>query len=267
MTKKSLFITIFLLIIFLASRIFFSSPGFLEKASSYILYPFLNLSSSISKPIKKIIKKKKSYAELIEDYQWLRKKYEKLLQETVKLKSLLKYAEKSTELREFKNRYNLNNAILSKILIKNITPDEHSFMLNRGSRNGVQKNMVAIYKFQLLGRVQQVFPTYCKVVLITDRHSKVAAHTNTGDSRGIVEGGNVINRCKLRYISHLKSIHNGDLVLSSGQGLIFPEGFCLGEIISVKTNDLCHNVELKPLVDFKSIEMCHLTSLSKMNLF
>jgi rod shape-determining protein MreC len=180
---------------------------------------------------------------------------------------MLHYDQKSKELQEFEARYELKNAILSKILIKNLSPEEHSIIINRGSRDGIEKNMAAIYKFQLLGRVQEVFSTHSKVILISDSHSNVSAYTNTSNARGIVKGTNTINKCQLHYISHLKAVHNGDLILSSGQGLIFPEGFCLGKIINIKTHDICHHVEVEPLVDFSAIEMCHVTNQSKMNLF
>ena len=127
--------------------------------------------------------------------------------------------------------------------------------------------MVAIYKFQLLGRVCEVFPWYSKISLITDSQSKVSAYINSNNACGIVEGTNFFNKCYLRYISHLAKIKNNDFVFSNGEGLIFPEGFCLGKIVHFKTKDVCHDIEIEPLVDFSSLEMCHLTNQSKMNLF
>lgn len=193
--------------------------------------------------------------------------HEELLQEVVELKALYTYINKSEELRNFKNRYKLKNAILSKVLIKTLTENENTIIVNKGSRHGIKKDMVAIYKFQLVGRVSQVFPSYSKIILITDKRNKVAAYTNENDSRGIVEGTNTPHKCQLSYISHLKQIKNGDYVLSSGQGLLFPEGFCLGKIINIQTQDLCHTVELEPLINLKNLEMCHLTNQNKMDLF
>lgn len=256
-----------LLAIFIANRLFFSTPNILERVSSYITYPVLQISSTITNPIKNFFEKRLSHNELHARYDVLEKNNEELLAENIKLKATLHYAKKSAEIREFVSRYNLENTILAKILIKNISPNEHTIVINRGTRDGVEKNMVAIYKFQLVGRVKEVLPTYSKITLITDRRSKISSHTNTSNVKGIVQGTNQINRCKLSYISHLKPLQNGDFVLSSGQGLIFPEGLCLGKIVDIQTDGLCHNVELEPLVDLSSIEMCHVTNQSKMNLF
>jgi rod shape-determining protein MreC len=255
------------LTLFLVTRIFFFKSTIIEQAASYLIYPALKFSHTVTKPIKKLFKKRRSYNDLLNYCNFLKNQNEKLLTENIKLKSLNRYAHKSKELREFADRYKLDNAIPAKILMKNLSPTEHSFIVNRGSRNGVEKNMVALYKFQLLGRVTEVFPTYSKITLISDRQSKVSAYTNSSNANGIVTGTNKINRIDLRHISHLKRVNNGDFVLSNGQGLIFPEGFCLGKIINITTDDICHHVEVEPLIDFNTIEMCHLTNQSKMNLF
>lgn len=265
--KVIIFVAVPLLMFFVAQRIFFFRHSFLEKAASYFVHPALYIANTVGGPIKKAAKNRYEYKNLLIRCKKLALERENILQENVQLRALIHYSEKSKELVEFQERYKLKDAILAKILVKNFTSEEHSMIVNRGSRDGIQENMVAIYKFQLLGKVKRVFPTYSKVVFITDTYSKVSAYTNTGDSRGIVHGTNQLNSCHLKYVSHLKTIHNGDFVLSSGQGLIFPEGFCLGKIINVKTNDLCHYVEVEPLIDFSNIEMCYLTNHSKMNLF
>jgi rod shape-determining protein MreC len=268
MQKKPIIIltTIFFLFSLTIKTIFFG-PGILEGIASYLVYPAVWTASAISRPVKKFFKKRASYNALLARCAELEKKRESLLHALVQLKSIMEYTKKSEELCEFKQRYALENAILSKILVKNFSAHEHSITVNRGSRDGVEKNMAAIYKFQLVGRVSQVFPCYCKVMLITDHRSKISSYANTSNTKGIVEGNNVINTCRLRYISHLKALHKEDLVFSSGQGLVFPEGFCLGKITNLKTEGLCHEVVVQPLVDFTTLEMCHLTNVSKMNLF
>ena len=116
--------------------------------------------------------------------------------------------------------------------------------------------MVAVHNTQLVGRVSEVFPYHCKVILITDSGCKVAAHTARSKAHGIVVGTNIINTCSLSYVSHLQKINDDDMVLSSGQGLVFPEGFCLGRIAQHSVNGLCHNIDIKPLIDFTKLEFC-----------
>jgi cell shape-determining protein MreC len=232
MVKKKLFFTFFSIFLsaFVIQKIFFFRVGFAEKAASCAVYPIIRLSNFISKPIKKLFKNRRTYKQLLSYCQKLRTEREKLLHENIKLKALTHYAEKSADLREFRKRYQLEGALLAKVLTKTMTEQEQSMVVNRGTSHGIKKDMIAVYKFQLLGRVCEAFPFYSKIKLITD-------------------------------------LENDDLVFSSGQGLLFPEGFCLGKITKIKTKGVCHKVEIEPLIDLKSLEMCHLTNRSKMNLF
>ena len=264
MTKKWFFLPTIIIALVLANRLRVRPA---EAVASYLTYPVLLLSRGVSRPIKRFFKRRRSYQNLEKHCLDLKEERRRLYQENVELRSALQHMEKTSELRKFRDRYELKNALMSRVLIKTLTTQEHSFVVNRGSRDGVKLDMVAIYKFQLLGRVTEVFSCYSKVTLITDRHSKISAYANTSNTRGIVEGENVPNSCRLKYISHLKSIHENDLVFSSGKGLVFPEGFCLGKIMSVITKDLCHHVELRPLVDLEELDVCHITGISKMKLF
>lgn len=269
MLKKSpvLFFSVIFVVFFVVYHLFFYTESTLDTYASYITYPVIKISGAIAAPIRYFVKNGSYNTEIVALCEKLQTENQNLLLENIKLKALMNYAENSKELMEFQEKYKLDVAILARVMLKTLTIQEHSFVINRGSRDGVKPDMIAIYKFQLLGRVCQVFPCYSKVTLITDRLSKVSAYTNTSSTHGIVEGDNVINSCKLNYISHLKPVQNEDLVFSSGQGLIYPEGFCLGKITSIKTESLCHQIDIRPLVDLETIEMCHITNQSKMNLF
>lgn len=265
--KTTRFLIFAIFLFFVVSRLFFFKLSFLEKLSTPIAYPALCIANSISQPIKKLLLNRRNHKELITYCKKLEDEQKTLLQENIKLKAMLHYNKLSKELVEFKNRYNLENAIIAKILVKTLTKEEHTAIINKGTRHGIEKNMAAVYKFQLIGKVSEAFPFYSKIILITDSQSKISAYTNTSNATGIVHGNNTVNQCTLNYVSHLSKITENDLIFSSGQGLVFPEGFCLGKIIHFKTANICHHVELEPLIDFKTLDFCLLTNQSKMNLF
>jgi len=247
---------ILLLALFITQRIFFFSPGFLENAASFITYPVLYISSSLTSPIKKFFKEKQESKKLYARAETVLKKYRELVDENIKLKATLEFHNKIKDLIDFQERYKLDNGIRSKVLIKNFTDTSHSIILNKGRRDGIRKDMVAIHNTQLVGRVSEVFPSYCQITLITDSDCKVAAHTSKSKTHGIVVGANVTNSCSLSYVSHLENVSDDDLVISSGQGLVFPEGFCLGRIAQHTKNGLYHSIEITPLIDFTNLEFC-----------
>jgi rod shape-determining protein MreC len=261
---KSLFLTIisFGLLFFITDRFIFFQKGFLEQTAAKITYPFMQVSGAIASTIHNITKTKESYASLKEKYEKTLYDYYELMAETIKLRSEQHIYENIKEIADFETRYNFANKLLAKIVIKNLSENEHSFIISKGAQQGVVKDMVALYQNHIVGRVSDVYDTYSKVLLITDQHCKVAAYSSKTHSAGIVQGFNCINRCNLTYVSHLSAIQDNDLVISSGQGMVFPEGFCLGKVVlhTIKEKELYHYIEIEPIINFESLQYCVLAT-------
>lgn len=246
-------ITLFFILGFsLYKRPFFYTQ--LTNISSMLAYPFLASGTYCATKFNNLFQDKD--LNIKTKLEELKKENENLLAQNIKLSASLEFAKSSEPLRQFQERYNLNNTILAKIAIKNINEGENYILINQGSREGVQKDMVAIYNNQIVGRVADVFPYHSKITLITDEKSNVASYTSSSKANGIVQGKNKIDNCKLAYVSHLFKIEPEELVISSGQGLIFPEGFCLGKIKTIKQTGLCHEIEISPLFDLEKIDFC-----------
>jgi len=266
--KKILIILSFVLpALFIAKQLLFFKKGCLEKWAYDATYPVLWVTNKVTQPIKNFIEKRRLHKKLIKKYEQLQKENEELLKETIQLKSSLKHYQTSKELLEFQQRYDFKNATFAKILAKNLSEPEHYILINRGKNDNVEKEMAAIYKFQIIGRVTDVYTNHSKVLLITDSNCKIAAYASKTKASGIVKGGNTVNQCDFCYVSHLSKIENNDLVISSGQGLIFPEGFSLGRIIKHNKKELYHNITIKPLANLETIEFCLLIKQAKIKAF
>ncbi len=265
--KIIIIISIIILSFFLINRIFFFKKTILEDIAANVSYPFLWLGSKIAKPIESIFAHKKNYHKLLSENILLKEKNENLLKENIELKSTIKFDEKSQEILDFRKRYNLNDAIFANVITKNITENEHYCFINRGKIHNIKKDMVAIYKFQIIGKVVDVFRWYSKVLLITDKNCKISAYTNNTNASGICQGINNINKLKFNFVNHFSNIEKDDFVISSGQGLIFPEGFCTGKISKYKKNGLYYDIEITPLVEIDKLENCLVTDQEKINLF
>ena len=62
----------------------------------------------------------------------------------------------------------------------------------------------------------------------------------------------------MTHVGRLKKVKIGDLLISSGKGLVFPQGFLLGKIISAQPNGMHFDIIVEPVVDVSSIEYCYL---------
>ena len=265
-SKSKIFKTIFFLLsVFFMYKIVVKNKSGLEDLASNISYPFLVIGNKIAKPIEAVALRKKNYSQLLSDNILLREENEKLLQENITLKGTINFDEKSKNILEFKTRYNLENVVFTSVILKNISDSEHYLLIDKGTNNGIEKDMVAIYKFQIIGKVSETSKWHSKVTLITDKKNKISAYSNKSHATGILEGTNNINKLNFSFVSHLSELELEDFIISSGKGLVFPEGFCLGKITNIEKQELCYKVEVEPLVKLEELENCLITSQENIN--
>jgi len=246
------------MLFFLMHHIFsFSLFGAMHQLSAIILYPVLKFQKMVVEPIKHWSERRASTAELYVTIDALRAEQEASVAENIRLQSAIAYHNDIDELVTFNKRYT-DNGFVAQILVKNLSNREHFFLVEGGSAQGIDKDMVATYKNNLIGRVVEVYQWYSKVQLITDASCQVAAFCTRTRAQGIHKGTGDQSESILDYVSHLDRLQADDLVVSSGEGLVFPKGFALGKIVSYVPDDLYQQVTVKPIVDFRSIKYCTL---------
>ena len=148
--------------------------------------------------------------------------------------------------------------VIAQILLKQFSPQAHFFLLDAGKNKHIEKDMIAVFYNKLVGKVTQVYPGYCKVLLITDPLCKVAAKTLRTNIRGIHEGTFSLETTRITYMSHLVNLEIDDLVVTSGEGLVFPQGFVIGTIASFAIKGLEYQVSVKPVLDLQALTYCTL---------
>jgi len=231
----------------------FSTIGSL---SSCAVYPFLRIQQLIVEPIKVWLDRRVLIKDLNNKIECLQKERDELYGENIILKALHYYAEETNELRNFNKKYLLERGHIVQVLARHFSSNNQFFLMNAGSRHGIKKDMVALYNNCIVGRVGEVYPWYSKIFLITDAECKVAAMCPESGACGIHEGINDEQHTVLRYVSHLKKVVLHSMILSSGEGLIFPSGFALGRIESVQKGELFYLINSKPIIDFHSLCYC-----------
>jgi len=257
MRYNLIIIVLCIIIIFFMSRhCAFLSSSTVGTISSCMIYPVLRIQQFVIEPLQLWLQKRVSFKDLQQFYNVLQKEYTELLAENIALKSMKYYVQETQELLNFKKRYSSKNGCLAQILARHLSMQHQFFLVNAGSSHGIKKDMVALYKNCLIGKVIEVYPWYCKVCLITDFECKVAALCSKTGATGILEGSNNTNSMILNYVNHLATVEEHDMMISSGDGLIFPYGFGLGTITYAKKGDLFYEITVTPLLDFSSLCYC-----------
>ncbi len=226
------------------------TPSTLSSAASLITQPILSLAKLITPSWQG----KPTYAQLEAAHKKLRDDHLRLLWQYVGDAAEKQVARKTKTLRAFANRYYPPEHSLAQVIDATLTGDSQTMRLDKGSRHGVTPGMLALYKRELLGTVQHVYPYSCQIKLITDPSCGIAATTAQSGTEGICVGA--CGSCTLDYVSHLQPLQDGEIVLSSGKGGVVPHGFALGKITSHAVDGLYKSVQIAPIIEFNKLEYC-----------
>lgn len=247
-----------LMFFFGVSRVMYYAKYALDTTASVITYPFLRVQQTIAGSLENLIRHHCTIKDLEKQVEKLGSEHQKLLADTIELQSQLNYMQETQELIRFQKRYKTYTNNLVQVLLRQFFDKGHFFIVDAGSHQGIEPDMIAVYKNCLIGKVTEVFPYYSKVVLITDQSFKVAAFCAETKTKGIFEGMNQADVAALTHVSHLEKIHKDDLVISSGEGLVFPRGFGLGRVRYFSITGVDYTIRLEPLIDLKSLSYCYL---------
>jgi len=131
----------------------------------------------------------------------------------------------------------------------------HMLWIDKGSQDGVKKDMIAISPSGLVGRLRRVMKDTSGILLITDINSSVAVRLQGSRIEGILEGDGQ-DACYMRYVPKDADVRIGERVITSGLDMIYPAGIHVGRVTDVfyVEGEMFLTVKVKPSVGLRSIE-------------
>nr|MBN2278581.1 rod shape-determining protein MreC [candidate division Zixibacteria bacterium] len=138
-------------------------------------------------------------------------------------------------------------------LMQNIYPV--AAMINKGSRDSIRINQPVVNRFGLVGKIKEVMPDHATVILLTDPANAVSGRVAESRQIGIVRFSPALGM----YFDNLPAdsdIKEGDLIISSGLGGVYPSGLSVAIVDTVwaERGDILKSVRLKPTVNFFEID-------------
>lgn len=128
-----------------------------------------------------------------------------------------------------------------------------TLMINRGTRHGITSEMPVVTPEGIVGMTIFVDVLSAKVLMITDTSASIGAMLEKGRVAGILSGDGQ-NSCILKFLPINVQVKKGDLVVTSGQEGIFPEGLAVGRVFQeVKESTLYRSFEVVPFPNFTSV--------------
>jgi len=123
--------------------------------------------------------------------------------------------------------------MVAEILAVDSDPYTHQVVINRGANDGIYEGQAVIDDQGIVGQVLHVGTTSSRVLLITDVTHAVPVRVSRNGVRLIANGVGVIDRLSHNHVPHSSDVRQGDLLVSSGLGGKFPEGYPVATITAV----------------------------------
>ncbi|MDD2724665.1 MAG: rod shape-determining protein MreC [Methylovulum sp.] len=197
---------------------------FLRATLSFFIEPLKHLVDMPSVLIEQTNNTVNSYAALKKDNERLREdqlihqtrllKLEALEKENIRLRALLE------------NSFKLGEQVLiAELLSIKMAPYEHILVVNKGTRFGVHPQQPVLDANGVVGQVFRALPLSSEIMLITDPNHAIPVQVNRNGLLTIAVGSGQLNRLILPFLPSNADIRPGDLLITSGLGGTFPQGY------------------------------------------
>lgn len=234
--------------------------GPLSGFANYIVIPF---QDGVSKAGEWLIKRE----QLVSDIKELQKENESLRQENEEL-SVTNNAllQEKHELTELRNLYQLDQTYADfpktgcRIIAKENGSWYHSFVIDKGSEDGLSVDMNVLADGGLVGRITYIGRHWSRVQAVIDDNSIVSATVLSSQKNLIVSGNLTLYEEGTISFSELADpddlVKVGDSVVTSNISDKYLPGILIGYISEIQTdsNNLTKSGRITPAVDFSRLD-------------
>ncbi|MCL1068458.1 rod shape-determining protein MreC [Shewanella olleyana] len=112
-------------------------------------------------------------------------------------------------------------------------PFRHYVVLNHGARTGVFVGQSVVDAQGVVGQVIEVSELTSRVLLVTDPTHGIPVRITRNDVRAMAQGTGDIDEIELRHVAKSTDIVVGDLLVTSGLGQRFPEGYPVARVMKI----------------------------------
>ncbi|GEM_PF-38810 len=124
--------------------------------------------------------------------------------------------------------------LVASILNVDLDPFRHRVLLDKGAQDGVFKGQAVLDGEGIFGQVTRVNPATSEVILISDAEHAIPVQSNRSGLRTIAVGSGDSSKLSLPFVTGESDLKAGDLLLSTGMGGVFPPGYPVAKVTTVK---------------------------------
>ncbi len=141
-----------------------------------------------------------------------------------------------------------DSVLVTEVIGVSANPLRHTLTIDRGTTDGVFVGQPLLDAEGLMGQIIDVHKGHSTALLITDSSHALPVQVLRNGLRSIAEGRADYNRLNLKFVSPTADIQEGDKLVSSGLGGLYPAGYPVGTVLSIvrKPGDNFLEIDIDP---------------------
>ncbi|WCE30014.1 rod shape-determining protein MreC [Vibrio sp. SCSIO 43137] len=142
--------------------------------------------------------------------------------------------------------------VVTEVMAVDSSPYRHQVVIDKGHTDGVYVGQPVINEKGIVGQVTFVAAHNARVLLLVDSNNSIPVQVVRNDIRVIASGKGELDSIYLEHISLSTDIQQGDLLVTSGLGNIYPEGYPVAYVSEVDNDNSRQFAQIKaePVVEF-----------------
>lgn len=261
--KNKLAVTIVLLSVAFCGMIIYSlqsDANGISSSVSTVVSPLQKIVYNINSRVKETVDFFLNFSEVKLENEELKEKNTKLANELIEYESLKDEVERLREALNFTESKNNYKYVGVNIIGYSGNSLSDGYIIDKGSNDGIDKNMVVVSSKGLVGKVTKVASNFAIVQSILNENIAVAVmDQQTREATGVLQGLSDKKDNNMTVVYNLpisSDVKEGDIIITSGLGKIYPKEIPVGTIVSVEEDNVkvMKSAVVEPFVNFNEVE-------------
>jgi rod shape-determining protein MreC len=262
--KNKLAVTIIVLsvafLVLIISTVKRDNKSMIESGAGAALNPVQSIIYKATNRVKESVDFFLNFSEVRNENKNLTKENEQLKDKLLQNSNLEDENERLRKILNFTEEHNNYDYVGCDIIGYPNNNISEGYIINKGENAKIQKGMVVIAAEGLVGQVTSVGSNWSIVQSLANENIVVAVMADsTREATGYIKGYKDRQNRNLAKVYDLpidSKIKEGDVIMTSGVGMLYPKEIRVGEVTKVEEDKVkvMKSAEVKPYVDFNKLE-------------
>ncbi|HEX6546437.1 MAG TPA: rod shape-determining protein MreC, partial [Bryobacteraceae bacterium] len=135
-----------------------------------------------------------------------------------------------------------SKTVAARVIGNTTASSAQAVFIDRGSTSGIETGMAVVTPDGIVGKIVAEYPLASQVLLVTDPTFAVGVESQKGHIHGTLQCNGI--NCLVDFVQNEEKVNTGEWFYTSGEDRIFPKGFPVGTVSSVKPGQFMKEIHL-----------------------